>query len=342
VTVQREGPPPAWVAPSFARIPRSLEGDGLARQTADVRFPFRFTDDDQRDLRWYLEDYLQAPEEPHPKIAARVERRMAALGAELFKAIFQGDDARDLWATLRARLAKTRVEVVTGVREATSIPWELLRDPKTDLPLALRARSFVRALPNPAEAPQLPRLKAGTPLRTLLVICRPYGRNDVPFRSVSARILKSLDEAARQVFDFDVLRPPTFEALSATLRHARAEGKPYQIVHFDGHGGFLDMEQLLAGADREDSDGSAVGALSPSPPAPIVGATLPSSGLASFFAAGPSPGDKSPGGAEPASNACYSESSTSASLLLLSLNERTRLSPKPSEAGQSYQLRPTS
>ncbi|HZF12663.1 MAG TPA: CHAT domain-containing protein [Thermoanaerobaculia bacterium] len=226
------------------RVEISLEGDGLARQTADVRFLFRFTDDDQRDLRWYLEDYLQFPEDPAPKIAARVEGRMAALGAELFGAIFQGE-ARDLWATLRARLEETRVEIVTGVREATSIPWELLRDPKTDVPLALRARSFVRAQPNPADRPTLPTPRAGTPLHILLVICRPHGRDDVPFRSVSARILKSLDEEARQVFDFDVLRPPTFEALAQTLRRAHAEGKPYQVVHFDGHGGFFEMPGRL-------------------------------------------------------------------------------------------------
>src|SRR5882724_11747885 len=169
---------------------------------------------------------------------------MAALGAELFGAIFQGE-ARDLWATLRARLEETRVEIVTGVREATSIPWELLRDPKTDVPLALRARSFVRAQPNPADRPTLPTPRAGTPLHILLVICRPHGRDDVPFRSVSARILKSLDEEARQVFDFDVLRPPTFEALAQTLRRAHAEGKPYQVVHFDGHGGFFEMPGRL-------------------------------------------------------------------------------------------------
>src|SRR5262249_32088416 len=134
------------VGEDLHRVEISLEGDGLARQAAEVRFPFRFTDDDQRDLRWYLEDYLQAPEEPHPKIAARVEGRMAALGAELFEAIFQGD-ARDLWATLRSRLEETRVEIVTGVREATAIPWELLRDPKTEVALALRAHAFVRAQP---------------------------------------------------------------------------------------------------------------------------------------------------------------------------------------------------
>src|SRR5437763_44596 len=41
------------------RVEISLEVEELARQTADVRFPFRFAEEDQRDLRWYLEDYLQ-------------------------------------------------------------------------------------------------------------------------------------------------------------------------------------------------------------------------------------------------------------------------------------------
>jgi hypothetical protein len=39
---------------------------------------------DQEDIRWYLEDYLQYPLEPAPKIAARIESRMAEPGAELF------------------------------------------------------------------------------------------------------------------------------------------------------------------------------------------------------------------------------------------------------------------
>jgi tetratricopeptide (TPR) repeat protein len=242
------------VGENLHRVEIALEGDGLARQTANVQFPFRFSEDDQRDLRWYLEDYLQFPQEPNPKLAAGVEKRMAALGAELFAAIFAGD-ARDLWATLRARLEETRVEVVTGVREATAVPWELLRDPKTDLPLALRARAFVRALPNPAEPPALPSPKAGSPLRILLVICRPRGRDDVPFRSVSARLLKSLTEEAREAFDLDLLRPPTFEELGKALRRAKAAGKPYQVVHFDGHGGFLDMERFLTQVrEKEDRE----------------------------------------------------------------------------------------
>src|SRR5436853_2672551 len=42
----------------------ALEGMGV-RQTTEVRFPFRFDEDDQRDLRWYLEEYLDFPEKPH-------------------------------------------------------------------------------------------------------------------------------------------------------------------------------------------------------------------------------------------------------------------------------------
>ena len=177
-----------------------------------------------------------------PTIAKGIETRIGDVGAELFRSLFQSsDDARDLWATLRARLDDTDVEVVTPVEEAGSIPWELVRDPKTEAVLALRARTFVRAHPQPAQRPAA--LEAGTgPIRILLVICRPGGREDVPFRSVASRLLKGLGEAARERLQLDVLRPPTFAQLGRVLREAKADGKPYHVVHFDGHGVHLDAE----------------------------------------------------------------------------------------------------
>jgi len=220
------------------RVEVVLEGNGLPRQAADSRFPFVLSAQDQEDLRWYLEDYLQYPLDPAPNIARRIEGRMAEVGRELFSRIFQSDgDASDLWATLRLQLNDTRVEIVAGVREATTIPWELIRDPKTDTPLALRAQSFVRASPQAAQRARLPQKGAG-PIRVLLVICRPGGRHDVPFRSVANRLLKGLGEAEREAVHLDVLRPPTFEQLGRVLRAAKARGEPYHIVHFDGHGGF--------------------------------------------------------------------------------------------------------
>ena len=239
-----------------------LTGEGLIRQTASARFGFALSGQDLEDLRWYLEDYLQYPFDPAPKTAARVEKRMAEIGTELFRALFHADDdARDLWATLRARLNDTRVEIVTGVREATSIPWELIRDPKTDMPLALRARAFVRAQPQAAQLPQLPQTESG-PIRILLVICRPGGGEDVPFRSVATRLIKGLTEEARQAFQLDVLRPPTFERLGRVLRQAKAAGWPYHVVHFDGHGTYQEgrrarwrFSPLLFGDNRPGKHG---------------------------------------------------------------------------------------
>ena len=254
------------------RVEIALEGGGLTRQTVTSHFDFKLTDQDQEDIRWYLEDFLQYPDDPAPKIAARIEGRMAEIGTELFRTLFQSsDDARDLWATLRARLNETRIEIVTTVTEATTIPWELIRDPKTDTPLPLRARSFVHAHPQAAQVPKIPEADAG-PIRILLVICRPGGRDDVPFRSVASRLVKGLSGDARALFQLDVLRPPTFEQLGRTLRRAYADGKPYHIVHFDGHGGYVNatrsgshsrllFENPAAGDNRQLVDGTALGKL---------------------------------------------------------------------------------
>src|SRR5947209_18963759 len=122
----------SMAGPNRYRVEAALEREGLPRQIAATEFEFAVTAQDREDLRWYLEDYLEHAADPAPKIAARIERRMAEIGTSLFKALFHAsDDARDLWASLRDRLNDTRVEIVTGVREATALPWELLRDPKT-------------------------------------------------------------------------------------------------------------------------------------------------------------------------------------------------------------------
>jgi hypothetical protein len=228
--------------PDYYRVEVALEGDG-SRQTATVRFQFKLTQQEQENIRWYLEDYLQYLSDPAPQIAAKVERRTAEIGIELFKAIFQAnDDARDLWATLRQNLNHTRVEILTDIAQATAIPWELLRDPKTDACLALRSPAFVRSYSQPAQRPRLPQTNGDT-IRILLVICRPQGRDDVPFRSVASRLIKGLGTKT-DGFQLDVLRPPTFEQLSRVLRQAKAQGKPYHVVHFDGHGVYQDSSQL--------------------------------------------------------------------------------------------------
>jgi len=263
------------------RVELALEGDG-ARQTAISRFKFGLSEQDREDVRWYLEDFLQYPLDPAPRIAARIEGRMAEIGRELFQGVFHSNDsARDLWAALRSKLSDARVEIVTGVEEATTLPWELLHDPKTDAKLALVAQSFVRAHPQAAERPRLPQASPG-PIWMLLVICRPRGGDDVPFRSVANRLLKGLSGAHQDRLRLDLLRPSTFEQLSHVLRDAKARGEPYHVVHFDGHGtyseggprpgahGYLLFENPALQANRELVDGPRLGSLLAEAEVPVL------------------------------------------------------------------------
>ena len=313
------------------RVRLRLEDGGLP-QEAVAEFSFEMSAQDPEDVRWYLEDYLQYPMDPAPAIAARIEARLAEIGETLFRALFQAnDDARDLWATLRAQLNDTRIEIITGVAEATAIPWELLRDPKTGVHLALRAPVFVRSHPQAAQRPYWPQLDPGDPIRILLVISRPGRDEDVPFRSVAGQLVKGLSGEARQRFDLDVLRPPTFQHLSKKLNDAKDNGRPYHIVHFDGHGTYIDTPEsgsaiwrrlsplLLSGPrggkhgyllfenpDREDNsqlvDGPALGKL-------LVDANVPVLVLNACRSAhaepppqpDPAAADDAPDGTEPAS-----------------------------------------
>jgi len=223
--------------PAQYRIEIVLEGNG-SRQTSTAYFAFNLTPQDQEKIRWYLEDFLEYPQVPAPKIAANIEQRMTEIGVELFEKVFHAnDDTRQVWEKVRHHISDTRVEIVTGVSDATAIPWELIRYRQSNMPLALDASAFVRTTPQAVQLPQIPQT-ADDKIRILLVIFRPSGGSDVPFRSVATKLIKGLTDSASEVFQLDVLRPPYFARLGSVLRQAKKAGQPYHIVHFDGHGGY--------------------------------------------------------------------------------------------------------
>jgi tetratricopeptide (TPR) repeat protein len=156
---------------------------------------------------------------------------MAEAGRELFRQVLAGSD---VWAAARHNLSDIRIEIETEVHDAL-VPWELMREPASDLPLALNVSSFIRCHSKPALRPNPPKPSAGK-IRILLAICRPSGADDVPFRSVARHLIRGLNDAAREPFYLEVLRPPTFEQLSKRLLAAKAQGEPFHAVHFDGHG----------------------------------------------------------------------------------------------------------
>ncbi|MGA2827533.1 MAG: CHAT domain-containing protein [Streptosporangiaceae bacterium] len=206
----------------------------MAPRTATARFTFAVPPADQELIRWYFEVYREGPADVATGLrAARAERRLGELGGELFRAVFEASqDTRRLWAAVQPELAEFRVEIVTDVAGATALPWESMSDAGTGQPLALHAAALVRAHPQAARAPGL--LQDEIPVRVLLVISRP-GVIDVPFRSV-AHYLARLQDSNSGSLRLEVLRPPTFAQLTHTLRTAKDRGKPYQVMHFDGHG----------------------------------------------------------------------------------------------------------
>jgi hypothetical protein len=200
---------------------------------------------DREDVRWYLEDYLQYPMDPAPLIARRVERLLTSIGTQLFNQVFYSQAALRLWDEVAGSLEDTRVELAAGAEGASGVPWELLRCPSSGVVVALQAETFARHQAAVAASVVPSAAMTSGALRVLLVICRPGGPADVPFRSVASALVR-LSRQAREAFRLDVLRPPTFAELVRVVRAAQAAGSPYHVVHFDGHGAYLTGDQVAA------------------------------------------------------------------------------------------------
>jgi tetratricopeptide (TPR) repeat protein len=231
----------------------------LVPREAESEFTWVAAADDAELVRWYLEDYAEFPADPAPKVAQRAEARLADLGSELFARVFGAGDAAQLWyegTSGVGGLAGTRVEVDADPGDVPGLPWELLRQPSTGAAAVLGAGEFVRTHLQAARQAVLPQ-PAGDRLRVLLVICRPGGGEDVPFRSVASRLVRGGGQAVEGL-DLDVLRPATFARLAQVLRAAAAAGRPYHVVHFDGHGAFVDVTKL-ADDPADEADGEAGG-----------------------------------------------------------------------------------
>ena len=215
-------------------------------------------DDALEDLRWYLEDYLPAPYAVYEERGSRVEASLPGWGEAVFTAVFGAGAARDAYVRARAQDGALELVFRSASPRWLGMPWELLRDPGRASPVALDGVAVSRSLPAAGlgEAFRV----GGERLRVLMVISRPAGPDDVGYRMVARPLLRRL-EAVRGEVDLVVLRPPTLERLREVLASARAEGQPFQVVHFDGHGVLAGRRAGGAGAPLTFEDASAQGVL---------------------------------------------------------------------------------
>ena len=196
--------------------------------------------------------------------------RLGELGREIGNEIFGSEPAaRNILSLINDQEFQSGLEVRLDVDPVVPwVPWEALVAPGSDIPLSLAAASFLRR--GDGQAPGVAATQRHEVLRVLVVVARPAGEDDVPFRSVASRIVHAAARAGGTLA-VNVLRPATFAALDQALSAAAAAGTPYDVVHFDGHGvyrvgafspvrrGYLRLESAAGGP--EDVGGRAVGEL---------------------------------------------------------------------------------
>jgi hypothetical protein len=210
------------------RIATSWGGDAGEPQ------PFvPFLDDkDYDDLRWYLEEYMDLPTGGALVRAARIERALTEWGKRLFDALFARGDHRDLYRELLRRPAPRLLTVGTKNLDILRLPWELVaegdRGPLTRLGVTIR-RQLESA------GPSLEYQTGKLPLRILLAVSRPDDTGFLDPRHTTRAMLDALAPLGDGVV-VDFCRPATLDRMEQMLHEADRDGRPYQIVHFDGHG----------------------------------------------------------------------------------------------------------
>ncbi|QTR50022.1 tetratricopeptide repeat protein [Candidatus Thiothrix anitrata] len=239
--------------------------------------PFRFTAPigqiEQDELRWYLEAYYQWPVGLFRDRAQRTEAQLPQWGAKLSAAVLDKPECQAVktaWHNTRTeseRLFSVLVETALledasdaekananiAASRLQSLPWELLHDGKgyvSDGKYPVRIR---RRLPN---YDQKPPSITELPIRILLLSPRPE-QDGVSYIDHRASALPLVEGVATlgELVQVSVLTPPTLGALEKELRRASEAGKPYHVVHFDGHGVYDQQHGLgaLCFEDPQDS-----------------------------------------------------------------------------------------
>jgi len=229
-------PPPALAiehidgsSPAAFKLTRLEDGKSLSQVA--IGSPYEFPVEGRpnsplmRELRWYLEQFLDYPFHPETDHAEHVLEALRAWGTQAFDALFDRRDAGD-WLDNSSIL-----QVRADDPHILSWPWEALYDPQAGAYLAHQRRLERRLnqLPDPQPAADLPNER----VNILLVVCRPF-ENDVRYRSI-ARPLIELIQSKNLPAHVDILRPPTFDQLR---EHLRQHPGYYHVLHFDGHGSY--------------------------------------------------------------------------------------------------------
>ena len=226
------------------------------------------------DLRWYLEEFYRWPVGQFATRAQRIEDKLPAWGRQLYDTALAPDVAHEAvtaWQGAadggqRRFSIEVDSDLPVGATEAQQVaareaacqwfalPWELLHDGRSYLFRGARPVGVRRRLPQRRHEPGKP---VALPIRVLLVSPRPEDRyaEYIDHRASALPLVTALEQLGDLV-ELTVLAPPTLAALRQALAAAHGSGRPFHVIHFDGHGVYSREHGLgvLCFEDPRDAD----------------------------------------------------------------------------------------
>lgn len=200
------------------------------------------------ELSWYLEEFRRFVAAGTRARAGIVEQRLEDWGKALFESSLGSQEAA-AFARKVVGLQQARQPFVLTLCSAEPAilgqPWELIGANRA--PLALSGARIRRQL---AEEDRVVRDGVALPLRLLLIVSRPRNAGFLDPRCSASAIFASLSGVPVEIV---LCEPPTRDRLEEMIAGAFEQGRPYHIVHFDGHGQF-DGKQGIGYLCFESSD----------------------------------------------------------------------------------------
>ncbi|KAH7146173.1 hypothetical protein EDB81DRAFT_856654 [Dactylonectria macrodidyma] len=235
--------------PPYEASTRSWElkisrGDSLA--TAKLTDPF--TDDDEEDLKWALEEY--ALSQPFEKgRAVNVHQKIANYAQKVF-----GQLRESIYAVLPAGTANQPIVLlITAPPDEGSlhrIHWESL-EYLDEVKIFIRRQIGGRQTTAPISSPLVTRKKIQLFLLTARSITDE--EEDVSYTLVSrvvSRIISALPDSSQTTLH--LVRPGTFNALKRALKD-NSDPDASTIVHFDCHGSVSNGTSYLSFLSKDDN-----------------------------------------------------------------------------------------
>lgn len=206
-------------------------------ETDALNFIQPFENKDFSDLTWYLETYASSYiADVDVDQANKIEQRLKELGEKLFNSIFSDPEARRIFNAFQDTEEKRLINISANHSTILSLPWELLREPKGSF-LMNEKLSIRRRYAGAGGGKKFFKINTKEKLHLLFVVSRPEDVGFLNPRSEAQAVMQALREKQANV-EIEFLRPATLDNLIKRLEN---EDLPsIDIVHFDGHGTFVE------------------------------------------------------------------------------------------------------